>query len=118
MIDKIKLSPEHEPTKEELLRGGAEKPVRRLFTIDIHGLDEDGPVIDGYPDFELRNSDLRMRITIPDGMSRGELLFYLRKLREEIRDDLGWNGLTVDLWINRPDTPSDNPSGREREETA
>lgn len=94
MSERILLAKEHQPSKEELLRAAAEKPVRRVFTVDAHGLDEEGAVFDGYRDFELRNSDLRMRVSFPDGITRGEMLFYLCRLMETVRDDRGWNYLT------------------------
>ncbi len=106
MSERIRLTTKHQPSKEELLRAAAEKPMRRVFTVDAHGLDEDGPVFDGYPDFELRNSDLRMRVSFPEGITRGEMLFYLSRLVEAIKDEYGWNGLT---FLLRPGLDADVP---------
>jgi hypothetical protein len=98
MFDRIRLGDiSQEPTKEELLKRAAEKPVRGLFTIDIYGLNEDGADMFAYPDFDLRNSDIPVRVQLANGTSRGEVLFYLRELLDKVRDDHGWNYLTFDL---------------------
>ncbi len=114
MIERIMLTDEHQPSKVELLQAAAEKPVRRVFTLDVYGLDEDGPVFEGYPDSELRNSDIPIRVQVADGTTRGELLFYVRKLLEEIRDDRGWNNLTFDLRRRvHPDTDTGDQAGQD-----
>jgi hypothetical protein len=120
MFDRIRLGEfSQEPIKEELLQRAAEKPVRGLFTVDIYGLDEDGAFFFGYPDFELRNSDIPVRVQLADGTSRGEILYYLRKLSEKIRDDYGWNDLTFGLHRGQhPDTPSEDLAGRDDGSTA
>ncbi len=108
MSERIELPRKHQPSKEELLRAAAAKPVRRVFTVDVHGFHEEGAVFDGYPDFELRNSDLRMRASFADGITRGEMLFCLRSLLETVRDQYGWDDLTFML---RPDHELDAPLG-------
>lgn len=112
MSERILLAKRHQPSKEEILRAAAEKPVRGVFTLDIHGLHEEDAVIHGYPDCELRNSDIPVRVQVAEGTGRGELLFYLRRLLEEIRDDRGWDYLTFDLRPRaHPDTAADYPVG-------
>lgn len=119
MSERIRLTTKHQPSKEELLQAAAEKPVRRVLTVDVHGLDEDGPVFDGYPDSELRNSDIPIRVQVADGTSRGELLFYLRKLLEEIRNDDGWSYLTFGLpRLTTLDTGAGAQSGKDHGGTA
>jgi hypothetical protein len=84
--DRIKLSTEHEPTKEELLRKAAEDPASRCFTIEA-SLDEEGVIVIGYPDFELRDLDVPMLVKVSDGMSQGEFLFYWREIGEVARNN-------------------------------
>ena len=90
----------HEPSNEErvheervkewFLREAAETPMRRFYFIDVHGLSGDGLVIRGYAASEPRDSDNPMRITLADGTTQGEFLFYLSELRERAENDWDW----------------------------
>lgn len=75
------------PSVEELLKSHAEKPVRRFLTVDVFGLDEKGASLHCYPDFELRNSDLPVRVYIAEGTSKGEVLFYLSEIIKELKKE-------------------------------
>ena len=87
MSDRLWLDDnEYKPTKEELLRKANEKSVRALFTIDVE-LEEDGVFLNCYPDYELRNSYVPMRVQVADGMSQGEFLFYWQKIGEEAKNN-------------------------------
>jgi hypothetical protein len=81
------------PTREGLLESYAKKPVRGFMVIDAHGLCEDGVVIHTNFDYELRNSDNPVRVMIPEGTTRGEVLYYLREIMAVVRED--WYRLDV-----------------------
>ena len=97
------------PTHEELLRSYAEKPVRGFMQIDAHGLCEDGPIIHTHFLFELRNTDNPVRVLIPEGTTRGEVLFYLLEIVKMLRED--WYLLDVVDGGGQGDRPK--PRGKE-----
>ena len=81
------------PTREEVLLSYAEKPLRGFMQVDAHGLCEDGVVIHTNFLYELRNSDNPVRVQIPEGTTRGEVLFYLQEIVKMLRED--WHRLDV-----------------------
>jgi hypothetical protein len=81
------------PTREELLLSYADKPVRGFMQVDAHGLCEDGVVIHTNFLFELRNTDIPVRVLIPEGTTRGEVLYYLLEIVKMLRED--WHRLDV-----------------------
>lgn len=103
----------YKPTKLELLKKAAKKPIRKLFTIDV-GLEEDGVFVDCYPDAELRESDLPMRVQVADGMSQGEFLFYWRKIGEKAKNN--WDSVLFmrDLGCHPAEPADEVPSRHER----
>ena len=81
------------PTREELVLSYADKPVRGFMQVDAHGLCEDGVDINTNFLFELRNSDNPVRVLIPEGTERGEVLYYLLEIVKMLRED--WYRLDV-----------------------
>lgn len=81
------------PTREGLLLSYAEKPVRGFMQIDAHGLCEDGVIIHTNFIFELRNTDNPVRVLIPEGTTRGEVLYYLLEIVKMLKED--WYRLDV-----------------------
>ncbi len=81
------------PTREGLLQSYAQKPVRGFMEIDAHGLCEDGVIIHTNFDFDLRNSANPVRVQIPEGITRGEALYYLLEIVKMLRED--WYRLDV-----------------------
>jgi hypothetical protein len=57
--------------------------------VDVFGLDEEGARIFCYPDHELRNSDLPVRIYIAKGTSKGETLYHLSQVIKKLKE--GWD---------------------------
>ena len=110
MSDRIWLrDSNYEPTKEELLDKAAEVPISRCFTIEA-SLDEEGVAVIGYPDSELGDLDVPMRIKISDGMSQGDFLFYWRKIAEEARSNWATFSYYLRLYYSS-DEPLDAPCG-------
>ena len=127
MNDKIRLGNSgHEPSNEErvqedlvkgqFLRKAAEKPIRHFYVIDVHGLFENGLVIHRYADSEPRNSDNPMRITLADGVTQGEFLYYWSEVREEATND--WDRFTSGGGGGRPTKPPEDRGERRRRHTA
>ena len=123
MNKKIRLGNSgHEPSNEErvqenlvkgaFLRKAAEKPIRHFFVIDVHGLFEDGLVIHGYADSEPRNSANPMRMTLTDGVTQGEFLYYLSELRKRAVND--WDGFTSWGGGGHSSAPPDAQGGPDR----
>jgi hypothetical protein len=83
----------HKPTREELVLSYADKPVRGFMQVDAHGLCEDGVDINTNFLYELRNSDNPVRVQIPEGTERGEVLYYLLEIVKMLRED--WHRLDV-----------------------
>jgi hypothetical protein len=81
------------PTREELVLSYADKPVRGFMQVDAHGLCEDGVDINTNFLYELRNSDNPVRVLIPEGTTRGEVLYYLQEIAKMLRDD--WYRLDI-----------------------
>jgi hypothetical protein len=81
------------PTHDGLLRSYAQKSVRGFMQVDAHGLCEDGVVIHTHFLYELRNSDNPVRVLIPEGTTRGEVLYYLLEIVKMLRED--WHRLDV-----------------------
>jgi hypothetical protein len=81
------------PTREELVLSYADKSVRGFMQVDAHGLCEDGVVIHTHFLYELRNTDNPVRVLIPEGTTRGEVLFYLQEIVKMLRED--WHRLDV-----------------------
>jgi hypothetical protein len=81
------------PTHDGLLRSYAQKPVRGFMQIDAHGLCEEGVVIHTHFLYELRNSDNPVRVLIPEGTTRGEVLYYLLEIVKMLRED--WYRLDI-----------------------
>jgi hypothetical protein len=77
----------HKPTREELLEHYAEKTVRGVLEIDAHGLCEEGVVIHTNQLYDLRNSDVPVRIQIMEGAKAGEVLYYLSEVAQMLRED-------------------------------
>jgi len=81
------------PTHEELLASCARKPVRGFMQIDAHGLSEEGVEIHTHFVYELRNSDIPVRVHIHEGTERGEALHSLREIMAMLRTD--WYRLDI-----------------------
>jgi hypothetical protein len=95
------------PTHESLLASYAEKSVRGFLEIDAHGLCEDGVIIHTDFVYDLRNSDLPVRVQIHEGTTRGEALYYLR----EIMDMLGADWYRLDV-VDGKESPGWRPKRR------
>ena len=81
------------PSREELVLSYADKPVRGFMQVDAHGLCEDGVMIHTNFLYELRSSDSPVRVLIPEGTTRGEVLFYLLEIVKMLRED--WYRLDI-----------------------
>jgi hypothetical protein len=81
------------PTQEGLLESYAEKPLRGFMEIDAHGLCEEEVVIHTNFGYELRNTANPVRVQIPEGVRRGEALYYLQEIAKMLRED--WHRLDV-----------------------
>lgn len=86
-MDRYCIKDLHEPSKDELLERYAEKPVRGFLVVDVLGLDEEGAKVYCYSDYELRNSDLPVRIYVAEGTSKGETLYYLSQVIKKLKED-------------------------------
>ena len=106
----------HKPTQEELLEHYATKLIRGVLEIDAHGLCEEGVVIHTCQLYDLRNSDVPVRMQIMEGAKAGEVLFYLSEVMQMLRED--WYRL--DEWGSdagfRPKLPQRGDPGRASDE--
>lgn len=77
------------PTKEELLKRAAEKPVRAFTTLDVLGFDENGAQIFSYKDSELRHTDGPVRVSILEGTDPGVAVYCLSQIIKKIKVEKG-----------------------------
>jgi hypothetical protein len=104
------------PSKLDLLRENARKPVRRLVQFDCWRAeahspatpDDDGHVIMRAETYELRNTDFPLRVQIQPGADRDEVLAMLRKVTAWLERE--WFGLLRSGFADLPpdeDLPAD-----------
>jgi hypothetical protein len=100
-----------EPTREELLEEYARKPVRCFLQVDgwedepsmdsvVH-LDEEGHVLMSGMRYELRNTDLPLRVQIYEGSDKEAVLTLLSKAHTWL--ERGWERLTTPSPSQTPD---------------
>lgn len=87
--DRLEFDDSMEPSVEELLERYAQKPVRGFLIVDVLGLDEQGARVNCYSGYELRNSDLPVRVYVAEDTKQGEALYCLAQVIRALKED--WN---------------------------
>ena len=113
MYDRIRLNSRHWPSGEELLTKAAEGLVSRCFTIEASFDEEEEVIVIGFPDSELRDSDVPMRLQVIDGTSQEKFLYLLGEIEEEARNH--WDRFLLYAGLDgRLTESSDEPGGSKR----
>ncbi len=75
------------PSKEKLLEHYAQLPVRGVLQVDAIGVYEGGARIYTSPAFELSFFDVPVRVSVAEGTSKDEVLFYLAEIAKTLDED-------------------------------
>jgi hypothetical protein len=115
--NKIQLKSRHWPSREELLTKAAEGLISRCLTVEASFDEGEEVVVIGFPDSELRDWEVPMRLQVTDGTGQEKFLYLLREIEEEARNH--WERFLLYARLDGCLTESsDEPDGNEREGVA
>jgi hypothetical protein len=111
--DKIQLKSRHWPSREDLLTKAAEGLASPCFTIEASFDEEEEVIVIGFPDSEMHDLEVPMRLQVTDGTSQEKFLYLLGEIEEEARNH--WDRFLLYAGLDgRLTESSDEPGGSKR----